>query len=358
MPAQIFLCVSLTTALLVSLLPCVAPACCPAPPSGKPVVNADQTVIIIWDAASKTQHFIRQASFKSDADDFGFLVPTPTQPELDESSNDVFPFLLKLTEPEKQKVPRPSRGMGCGCSEEKPATAARPSVIVLDEKLVAGFNAVVLEAESSTALVNWLKDHEYAFSPEIEAWAKPYVEAGWKITALKVAKGAEDKKEKTVMASALHMSFKTDRPLFPYREPDPKSDAVALGAKHRLLRIYFLAEGRYEGELSEEMAWTGRIAWANQVNAEDRKKVLQMLKLPEETGPAKWWLTEFVDVWPYKAAPADLYFARATDQSPIKRPPIIEYVSSPVPVDVSAYAIAAIVVLPPLIRRVRRGRKL
>ena len=69
-------------------------ACCPAPPRGKPVVNADQTVIILWDAANKMQHFIRQASFKSDADDFGFLVPSPSEPELDESGNEAFRWNL------------------------------------------------------------------------------------------------------------------------------------------------------------------------------------------------------------------------------------------------------------------------
>lgn len=58
-----------------------AEACCPAGPRGKPVVNADQTVIMIWDAAAKTQHFIRRASFKTELDDFGFIVPSPTQPE-------------------------------------------------------------------------------------------------------------------------------------------------------------------------------------------------------------------------------------------------------------------------------------
>src|SRR4051794_17849048 len=96
----------LSAAALVALLPwsSPAPACCPAPPPGKPVVNADQTVILIWDADTKTQHFIRQASFKGEADDFGFIVPSPSQPELDESGNDAFPYLLKLTEPEKQKV--------------------------------------------------------------------------------------------------------------------------------------------------------------------------------------------------------------------------------------------------------------
>src|SRR5687768_10081349 len=108
----IWLAVLLATAFFVPcLLRVPVIACCPAPPSGKPVVNADQTVAIIWDAATKTQHFIRQASFKSEADEFGFLVPTPTQPELNESGNDAFPFLSKLTEPETQQVKRPSRGM-------------------------------------------------------------------------------------------------------------------------------------------------------------------------------------------------------------------------------------------------------
>src|SRR5258708_3958759 len=82
------------------------PACCAVSRSGQLVVNADQTVILIWDAASQTEHFIRKASFKSDGEDFGFLVPSPKQPELEESGNQAFPFLQKLTEPEVQKVPR------------------------------------------------------------------------------------------------------------------------------------------------------------------------------------------------------------------------------------------------------------
>src|SRR5437763_10772306 len=85
-----------------------AEACCPAPPSGKPVVNADQSVIIVWDAASKTEHFIRRASFKSDADDFGFLVPTPQKPELEESGDAAFATLAKITAPEVIRKSRPS----------------------------------------------------------------------------------------------------------------------------------------------------------------------------------------------------------------------------------------------------------
>ena len=93
--------------------------CCPAPPSGKPVVNADQTVILIWDADTKTEHFIRKASFQSEADDFGFLVPTPTQPELAESGNEAFPLLLKLTEPETKKERRIVSRVRCARALQK-----------------------------------------------------------------------------------------------------------------------------------------------------------------------------------------------------------------------------------------------
>jgi hypothetical protein len=334
-----------------------APACCPAPPSGKPVVNADQTVVILWDAAAQTQHFIRKASFQSDADDFGFLVPSPAQPELSESGNGAFPYLQRLTEPEKKKAPYPSGNVGCGCGGVKsPGAANEQAVRVLDEKLVAGFKAVVLEASSAKALVRWLVDNGYAYSAEVEAWARPYVEAGWKITALKVAKAEDGKANKGVAASALRLSFKTDRPLFPYREPDPTTPAKALGAKQRLLRIYFLAEARYEGELTKEAPWTGKVAWANKLSAEDRRRALELLKLPETTGPAEWWLTEFEDNWPYRSAPADVYFRRAADQGTVKRPPIIEYTASAWPSDAMAYALAAALVAPPLLRRARRGR--
>jgi len=362
MTPRIGFALSAAAALLATcVVPSGAPACCPAPPSGKPVVNADQSVIMIWDATAKTQHFIRQASFQSDADDFGFLVPTPTQPALDEAGNEAFPFLHKLTEPETKLLHRPSGGMGCGCSRvsTKSAAPAAEVVKVLEEKLVAGLHAVVLQADSADALVDWLKERGYAYSPRIKAWAKPYVQAGWKITALKVAKdelGDDRQENKKVTAAALRLTFKTDRPIFPYREPDSKSAAEALGVKQRLLRIYFLADARYQGNLTKEVPWTGQVAWSGKLDVEDRQKAIELLKLPESTGPAEWWLTEFEDNWPYEVAPADVVFSRDPNQATVKRPPIIQYISAAEPVEAMAYALAAVVALPPLVRRVCRAR--
>jgi Uncharacterized protein conserved in bacteria (DUF2330) len=327
-----------------------ARACCPAPPPGKPVVNADQTVIIVWDPATQTEHFIRQASFKSAADDFGFLVPTPTQPQLEESGNEAFPLLENLTAP---PVPWSPPQLPSLCCASAPCLA--PDVRVVQEKRVAGFDAVVLEARSAESLVRWLKEHGYAFAPAIEAWAKPYIEAGWMITALKVVKEPADTDKAQVAASSLRISFKTDRPLFPYREPDSRDAAQALGAKQRLLRIYFVADGRYRGELTRDVAWTGRPVWSAKLKAADRKRILEALKLPLATGPAEWWLTEFEDNWPYAVAPADLYFSRDRNQQTLQRASNSQR-GTPWPTDVWVYALAAALTLPTVARKLRQAR--
>jgi hypothetical protein len=332
-------------------------ACCPAPMFNSPVVNADQTVIMIWDAEQQTQHFIRQASFKSTGDHFGFLVPTPAQPELEESGDAAFEKLAQITAPEIKTVWQPRCPFACSSTlghSDGLMWGALPPVRVLDEKRVAGFNAVVLEADSATALVGWLKDNEFAYSPEIAAWAEPYVKQGWKITALKVAKDQANRQERTVSAAALRISFHTERPLFPYREPDMRTFAADLGATRRVLRLYFLADGRYEGELTPAVPWTGKVVWAGKVSAKDRGELLAQLRLPPRTGPRDWRLTEFEDEWPYRPAPADLYFRRCVNQDNVRRPPSIRYVQSPYPTDMTVFALATMMIVPPVWMRVRR----
>ena len=345
-----------------------AEGCCPAGPFGRAVVNADQTIVMVWDAANKTQHFIRRASFKSQAEDFGFLIPSPSRPELAESGDQAFPLLQSLTAPAVVYQKRPAQAAGCGCGSQNRtfdqvgALAEPAAVRVLEEKTVAGFNAKVLEADTTEVLVQWLKENGYAYSPEVAAWAKPYVEGKWKITALKVAKKADDKGQqakkgkapgKDVTAAALRMSFQTDRPLFPYREPDPSQAAPSVGADRRLLRIYFLADGRYQGGFTTDDRWTGRVAWAGKMSPEHRKGVLDHLRLPDTTGPAEWWLTEFEDDWPYRVAPSDVYFARSADQAEVRRPPIVHYVSGRQAPDVTPVLVGVAIGLTFLVGRLR-----
>ena len=132
-----------------------------------------------------------------------------------------------------------------------------------------------------------------------------------------------EERRQAISAAALRLSFETDRPLFPYREPNPESAAAILEAKQRLLRIFFVSDKRFQGELTKESPWTGMVAWSDKLPAEKRTELLTHLALPETTGPKEFWLTEFEDYWPYKPAPADLYFSADASQETVKRPPQI-----------------------------------
>ncbi len=292
-----------------------AAACCAVAGGNRAVVNADQTVIMVWDAAQKTQHFIRQASFKSDAGDVGFLVPTPSRPQLEESGDAAFATLRRITAPRSQ-----SKGLVVpfGCSVAAPA---RSSVRVIEEKRVAGFDAAVLTAANGTDLAAWLREHGYSYSPQVAAWAQPYVAGGWMMVALKVAKPQDGRARPDLNAAALRLSFKTDRPLFPYREPESAIAAKKLGTSDRLLRIYFVGDGRYRATIGNDGAWSGRVAWSGDITSH-RAGLLRDLKLPASTGPAQWWLTEFTDDWPYAKAAGDVYFSRDPKQQVAQRPAV------------------------------------
>ncbi len=190
-------------------------------------------------------------------------------------------------------------------------------VRVIEEKTVAGYDTVVLAADSGKALMEWLKEHQYAYTPEVADWAQPYLDQKWYMVAMKIAKPANGAANSELSASALRISFKTDRPLFPYREPDSRRDASELGVKDRVLRIYFVAEARYEGRFPSGQAWSGDLKWSRPLSDDQRQQLLTHLKLDQNTGPDRFWLSEFVDHWPYGVAPGDVYFSPSKDQKEV-----------------------------------------
>ena len=318
-----------------------APACLAIAPGKGAVVNADQSVIMIWDAARQEQHFIRQANFKTDAADVGFIVPSPSRPTLSSAGKAAFPRLEEITAP----AFKPGGGFGFGCSTTSMSLGSFSSVRVIEEKRVAGYDATVLTAESGADLVAWLRDHGYSYSPEVAAWAQPYLGGGWHFTALKVAKdgGAEE-----IRAAALRITFRTERPLFPYREPASAAAAQRLGVKDRLLRIYFISEARYRAEVAGGN-WSGKVVWSGDITPH-RSALLADLKMPAATLPGNWWLTEFEDHWPYEQAAGDVYFSRDSSQKTKTRPDVTAQVRH----DGALVAFVAVAALRPLRRR-RRG---
>src|SRR5262245_18790749 len=104
----------LLLAAAIASVPRTARGCAPAPRAGENVDVADETALIVWDDSTRTEHFIRQATFVGDAYDFGFLVPTPNRPQLENADAEVFDDLARITQPRTEY--RTQVGLSLGCS--------------------------------------------------------------------------------------------------------------------------------------------------------------------------------------------------------------------------------------------------
>ncbi len=154
--------------LLSSLLtPQLGQACAPVPRPGQFIRIAEESAIIVWDEKTRTQHFIRRATFDTDAPDFGFLVPTPTEPALSEARDAAFEDLEYFIRP-KEIVRTEFTGVDFtpllfGYFLLAPLSSDRarmPSAVrVLSTQRVAGYDAVVLGADNAAELNRWLSKH-------------------------------------------------------------------------------------------------------------------------------------------------------------------------------------------------------
>jgi hypothetical protein len=339
-----------TVALVALARP--AGACATAPPPGIRVQIAEESAIIAWDARAHIEQFIRRASFHGASEDFGFLVPTPGKPELAEVPDDVFYQLEELTRPamvEKSEIDGVEPTLLCGLfmlARKSAAVSASAPVHVLNAQRVAGYDAVVLEADSAGALAAWLKEHGYADRPELAVWLTPYVAARWKLTAFKIAPegGAQ-----AVETAAVRMSFSTERPFFPYREPADQRENLPASATatERLLRIFFIGTERVDGTIGAARApWPGNAVWSDHLD----RGGAGALPFPLPEGA---WLTMFEDKASPRPGTDDLYFAPGRDRGPAKPPPVVSIHSRKIPLPLDVIAGGGILTAI-LVRRARR----
>lgn len=349
--AGVLLAVCLMIGLAVS--PAAAPACAPAPHDGDRVDIAAESAIIVWDEAARTEHFVRRATFQSAAYDFGFLVPTPTTPDLGEASDEAFDALARVTAP---KVEYRTRTASPGCFAMKAdfadSEAAAGGVEVLQQKRVGDFDAVTVgfkpvkgadPAAGAGELAAWLVRHGYGFGETLKEWLVPYVRDAWVVTAFRIVgqkagppEGATAATGRNMepgrgrgpsgrRAAPVRMSFRTDRPFFPYREPADQRDETA----HRVprsLRVYLVAAKRFAGTLGDgSAAWPGRTVWADRLQVSEWADLAAKAHLPAVGVGSEWWLTEFEDRSSPRPGTDEVYFAPAADQSPVARPPVIVY---------------------------------
>jgi hypothetical protein len=261
-------------------------------------------------------------------------VPTPSLPQVEESDDAVFDRLTEITKP---RIEYRTQTASIGCAGAKyaasEASGKQDGVLVLQEKKLGDHDVVSIAFDpkagnaelGSHALADWLVRFGYGFGTTLKDWVEPYVKQNWVITAFRIAgkplEGSPSHRAlHNLRAKPVRLSFKTDRPFYPYREPADKHDPAE---KHppRMLKVFFATDKRY----SASLPFPGRTAWADKLQDADRADVIAKAKLPATAGPQEWCLTEFEDRSSPRPGTDEVYFTPSPDQSTVARPPIIYY---------------------------------
>jgi hypothetical protein len=261
---------------------------------------SNEQALIVWDSVRHHEDFIRRADFVTNADRFGFLVPVPSTPTLTEADDHVFDVLYSNEEP-----PRKSVGLG-GALRGADATAG---VDVIRQQKVAGYEASILAADDATVLHQWLRENGYSTPDGFEQWAQPYIDEHWKIVAFKMSDNGVGAAPSGVSSKLVRISFDTDRPFYPYREPlRPVKPSDA--AHDRKLVVYFLSSTVVSAKIGPaNTAWVGRAYAVNHSISNDvLSSIAKDLKMDVSQLPAHPELTTFIDTSSPRNGWADVWF--------------------------------------------------
>jgi hypothetical protein len=289
-------------ALGVFATACSAWPCSGVGPRGIPVRFGDQTNIVIWDAENHVEHFIRNANFQAGADNFGFIAPTPGKPELSEASARAFSTLASLA-PMYARLGAPG-GFGGGRGRQSKAD----EVQVIQEADVAGYHATTLFSKSAEAINDWMNEHGYVSTPEVEKWADRYTHRGWYLTAFKVT----DKTKLAASTGTVRMSFKTDTPYNPFYVPTTNIPAGRKGT----LRVYFVSVGDYDANIGYTGETWKTPQWTSAIPEATSALLAKQVKIPAEAIPDNPQVETFVDTDFPRPAPDDIYFTKRKPAEP------------------------------------------
>ena len=174
---------------------------------------------------------ILSTNFKGTAKDFGWVIPTPSKPEVSKASMDLFQKLETITQHSYQSYYGGIKLGDAGSSYR--AAEKTPYVAVIETKKIDYYNIDILESNDADALSKWLAEHKYHF-PEKERYIlNDYIQNGWYFTAVKVDTSAQGSGRVNLAleeghATPLKLVFKTPNIVFPLKISSIKSEPQEL----------------------------------------------------------------------------------------------------------------------------------
>lgn len=175
--------------------------------------NEQQAVIFYEDGV---ETLAVTMSFQGNAEDFGWIMPTPNQPTVNKASKKLFSNIDDLTYPVYEY------DSGWGFKTYSMAEDSAPSsVSVIEQTKVDYYDVTILQATDSNKLTEWLTENGYNYPTEYTYLLNDYIKNEWYFTAIKIDPSVSlDIVEGELIegsATPLLLKFEAPTPVFPMR---------------------------------------------------------------------------------------------------------------------------------------------
>jgi len=206
------------------------------------VFETGQKAVIFFEDGK--EDLVLSTSFRGNAEDFAWIIPTPSQPEVSKSTQLLFDQLDEITRPYYAPLPETADGWETKNLSED----TNRGVTILEEKTIDYYDISVIEANDKEALYNWLNDNGYYFPIEGRYIADEYIQKNWFFTAVKI----NDERFYRVIAdqlfegraTPLRLSFKTEKIVYPLKisqlsgmSDESQKDVYVDGKEGKALRL-------------------------------------------------------------------------------------------------------------------------
>lgn len=148
-----------------------------------PVYQREQKAVIYYDERTNLETLVVSTTFKGSAKNFGWVIPVPTSPAVDEAKDDVFVSLEDLTKPKYGANPSPLHKIAGLESSRVPNTA---TVKVLETKNIDVYTVSVLDPSDKNSLKEWLEQNGYTIPKSADFVMGEYISQRYFFVAAKI----------------------------------------------------------------------------------------------------------------------------------------------------------------------------
>lgn len=200
--------------------------------------------VVRWDGAR--EQIVMRLTVGGDAERVAWIMPVPQRATVRLGDPALFDEVHDVTAPVHRTRyhfwPQDGdwplvAGDGAAGAPPPPSAGAGPPVGVVGRQRLGPFEVARLTATDPAALDGWLDDNGFALPPRLAGALRPYVDRRWEYVAVKLT--ASTGAALTGALDPLHLTFRTDEPVYPMR-------LSRLAATPQSLGLYVLAGHRME----------------------------------------------------------------------------------------------------------------